>query len=263
MARTRYKNALRDVKLTVDSEKVSECDTDTCILVNSLTGSTDINPMPDHQGSDEELAEQLSKFFMEMISKIRQGLDIYPKYGPPYRQGLNYLYEFDRMSSEEVLSMIKSMAEKTCDSDPLPSNVFKDHAPHIIDIIMELVNTSKSEGIFINNWKTVIIKPLLKKLGLELITINYHPVNNLSFMSKLVRKCMLIQFNKHCKSQNLMLSYQSAYRANHSCETSLLRLCNTIHWVMEKQGIMALVALDLSTAFDMFNHSVLLSMLHN
>ena len=65
------------------------------------------------------------------------------------------------------------MAAKTCDSDPVPSSLFKDLTPHIIDIIMELVNTSLLEGIFINNWKTAIIKPLLKKLGLELIAKNY------------------------------------------------------------------------------------------
>ena len=32
VARTRYKNAVRDVQLSVVSEKVSECDTDTCKL---------------------------------------------------------------------------------------------------------------------------------------------------------------------------------------------------------------------------------------
>ena len=190
--------------------------------------------MPDHQGSDEDLAEQFSEFFMEKITKIRQGLDIHSQYDPPCRQGLNYLHEFERMSSEEVLSVIKSMVADTCDSDPLPSGLFKDLTSYIIGIITELVNTSLTEGIFMNNWKTAIIKPLLKKLGLELITKKDQPVSNLLFMSKLVEKCMLIQFNKHCESQNLMPSYQSAYRANHSCETFLLRLCNDILWVMEK-----------------------------
>ena len=108
-------------------ERSQECGTDThklYSLVNSLIGSTNVNPMPDHQGSDEELAEGFSEFFMEKITKIRQGLDIYLKYDPPYRQGLNYLHEFDRMSNEEVLLVIKSMAAKTCDSDPLPSSLF-------------------------------------------------------------------------------------------------------------------------------------------
>ena len=86
----------------------------------------------------------------------------------------------------------------------MPSSLFKDLAPHIIDIITELVNASLTEVIFVNNWKTAIIKPLLKKLGLELIAKNYHPVSNLPFMSKLVEKCMLIQLNEHCNNQNLM-----------------------------------------------------------
>ena len=236
VARTRYKHPLRDVKLSVVSEKVSQCSTDTCklfSLVNSLTGSTNINPMPDYQGSDEELAEQFSEFLMVKITKIRQGLDIYPKYDPRYSKGLKYPQEFNRMSNEEVLLVIKSMVAKTCENDPLPSSLFKDLAPHIIDIIMELVNTSLIEGIFLNNWKTAIIKSLLKNLGLEPIATNYCPVSNLPFMSKLVEKCMLKQFNKHCNIQNLMPSYQSVYRANHSCETSLLRLCNDILWAME------------------------------
>ena len=73
------------------------------------------------------------------------------------------------MCEDEVLLVIKSMAVKTCGSDPLPSSLFMDLAPHIIGIITKLVNTSLTEGIFVNNWKTTIIKPLLKKLGLELI----------------------------------------------------------------------------------------------
>ena len=74
---------------------------------------------------------------------------------------------------------------------------------------------------------------------------------------------MLIQLNEHYSNQNLMLSYQSACRASHSCKTSLLKLCNDILWAMERHGIMALVALDLSMAYDTVNHSVLFNVLHN
>ena len=82
-------------------------------------------------------------------------------------------------------------------------------------------------------------------------------------MSKLVEKCMLIQLNEHCSNQDLMPGYQSAYRANYSCETSILKLCNDILWAIERQDITALVALDLSVAFDTVDHGVLLNVLHN
>ena len=75
VARNRYKNALREAKLLVVSEKVVECGTNTCklySLVNSLTGATITNPMPDHQGSDKELADKFSEFFMDNNTKIRQ-----------------------------------------------------------------------------------------------------------------------------------------------------------------------------------------------
>ena len=82
-------------------------------------------------------------------------------------------------------------------------------------------------------------------------------------MSKLVEKCMLIQLNEHCSNQDLMPGYQSAYRANYSCKTSILKLGNDILWAMERQEITALVALDLSSAFDTVDHSVPLNVLHN
>ena len=78
VARNRYKNALREAKLLVVSEKVLECGTNThklYSLINSLTDAAITNPMPDHQGLDEELADQFFEFFMNKITKIRQGLD--------------------------------------------------------------------------------------------------------------------------------------------------------------------------------------------
>ena len=80
-------------------------------------------------------------------------------------------------------------------------------------------------------------------------------------MSKLVERCMLTQFNKHCEDNLLMPDYQSAYRSNYSCETLLVKLVSDILWDFENQNIVALVALDLSTAFDTVDHEVLLDVL--
>ena len=65
----------------------------------------------------------------------------------------------------------------------------------------------------------------------------------------------------HCDENNLMPDYQSAYRANFSCETALLKLTNDLLWAMEHQEVTPLVAIDLSAAFDMVDHDLLLSIL--
>ena len=63
------------------------------------------------------------------------------------------------------------------------------------------------------------------------------------------------------QKNDLMPSYQSAYREHHSCKTALVRLTNDLLWSMERQQVMALVAIDLSAGFDTVDHTVLLKVL--
>ena len=108
---------------------------------------------------------------------------------------------------------------------------------------------SLESGIFASTWKTTI-HPLLKKAGLDLILSNFRPVSNLLFISKLVEKMILIQFNKHCSTHKLIPDYQSAYRANYSCETALVKIVNDILWAMGHHKVTSLMPIDLSAAFD-------------
>ena len=72
---------------------------------------------------------------------------------------------------------------------------------------------------------------------------------------------MLRRFNKHCERNDLMPDYQSAYQANYSCETALVKIMDDIMWSMEKQEVVPLVAIDLSAAFDTVDHDLLLAVL--
>ena len=148
------------------------------------------------------------------------------------------------------MKIINSMAAKTSSSDPIPSSLFKEIVPHIIGHIPTIVNESFRKAVVASKWKTSIIRLLLKKVGLDPIMKNYRPVSNLPFMSKLVEKCMLAQVNKHCEDNLLMPDYQSAYRSNYSCKTSLIKLVNDILWDFEIKNAVSLISLDPSAAFD-------------
>ena len=100
-----------------------------------------------------------------------------------------------------------------------------------------------------------------KKVGMELTNTSYCPVSKLPFLSKVVEKSVLLRFNRHCNEKNLMPSYQSAYRANFSCETVLLKLTDDLLWAMEHQEVTPVVAIDLSATFDTVDHDLLLSVL--
>ena len=103
------------------------------------------------------------------------------------------------------------MNNKTCKLDHIPTEVLKRILPTILGAITEIVNLSLSTGSYAQDWKTAIVKPLLKKPGLDLATKNYRPVLNLSFLSKLVEQCILKQLLQHCEENHLLPDFQLAY----------------------------------------------------
>ena len=82
--------------------------------------------------------------------------------------------------------------------------------PAVAPLITKIVNLSLGDEQFAREWNTAVMRPLLEKLGLALISPNYRPVSNLSFISKVVEKLMLLQLSDHCDKYQLLPDYQSA-----------------------------------------------------
>ena len=154
------------------------------------------------------------------------------------------------------------MPAKYCGLDPIPSQVFKDLALYLAKELTKLVNVSLMHGVYAKEWKLAIVKPLLKKIGMDVYdNKSFRPVSNLIFLAKIIEKCMLSQFTLQCTMFGLLPVYQSAYHKYHSCETSLLNLTDTILWNMEKQWVTSCSVINLSAAFDLVDHSIILDVL--
>jgi hypothetical protein len=209
------------------------------------------------------LAEEFSNFFMEKISKIRSDIDNNPARVPPAPDkiaDIPPLLEYRNVTEDEVHKLITQSKNKQCDLDPLPTSLLKECLEDSLPLITKIINTSLSLGDVPPEMKKAIVKPLLKKKGLELIYKNYRPVSNLSFISKLIEKIVANQFNEHLDRYNLQNPFQSAYRKYHSTETALLKVQNDILQEIDEGKAVLLVLLDLSAAID---HNILLSRLSN
>ena len=259
--RNRYNFLVRYEKTQTISNKIVEIGKDTkklYAIMESLTGVSTSNPLP--EGTPEELAEEFAEFFLNKILDIRKVMkdeDLYKHQKPATIRFSKFL----PLSEREVESIVMSMQTKSCEIDAIPTALLKQLLPSILPVLTKLVNTSLENGLFCSTWKEAVVRPLLKKYGLDLLKKNYRPVSNLKFLSKLLERGMLFHFTKHCDDFGLLPAFQSAYRPAHSCETALLSLCDDALSAMENQEILAVTIMDLSAAFDTVDHHVLLNIL--
>ena len=82
-------------------------------------------------------------------------------------------------------------------------------------------------------------------------------------MSKLVEQVIAKQISTHVEENALSDPFQSAYRRGHSTETALLRVKNDIAEALDRKCTTILVMLDMSCAFDMVDHELLMTRLEH
>ena len=103
---------------------------------------------------------------------------------------------------------------------------------------------------------------LLKKQSLSSGKFkNFRPISKLGFLSKVVEKCVAKQLIDYLDANGLIVLYQSAFRKLHSTETVLIRVHNDIAIAFDQKRSVILLLLDLSAAFETWDHCILLSRL--
>ena len=125
--------------------------------------------------------------------------------------------------------------------------------------MVAIINASFVEGNFVVSEKHGLVRPYLKKIGLDVDNLaNYRPVTNLSYLSKIIEQAMLEQLVPFLEGAGVISRYQSAYRRFHSTETALCRIYDDLVGNTCLGKVSLLVLLDLSAAFDTVDHQMLL-----
>ena len=101
--------------------------------------------------------------------------------------------------------------------------------------------------------------PILKKPRLDANDLrNFRPVSNLPFVSKILERVVLLQLQSHLCTNSLLEIRQSAYRKYHSTETAVVSVLEGLLTKSVQKLVSVLALLDLSAAFDTFDHTILL-----
>ncbi|XP_068675632.1 uncharacterized protein [Montipora foliosa] len=193
----------------------------------------------------DDLANDFGNFFMQKIDKINQLIDMQSslemsKAGEKEcadsdtDAGVTFA-NFKTLSQERVSELIKKAAKKSYPLDPMPSSVVLEVFDVLLPVIANMINLSFESGEFARDWKEALLKPLLKKCGLDIAFNNFRPVSNLPYVSILSEKAATDQVIDHMTTNDLHMPLQSAYKQNHSTESALLKVKNDILLNMEER----------------------------
>ena len=213
------------------------------------------------------LANDIGRFFGRKIAKIRAELDACTLHPGAVTEdkvftGDRKLDHFNTYTVEDMRRLVSRSSKKSCQLDPMPTNLIVGMSDALLSVITNVVNSSLSLGHFPSDLKTALVDPRLKKTNQGSSLSNLRAVNNLQYLSKLVERAVYDQTTDHVTKSGLYPIFQSAYRLGHSTETALLKIQSDILAAVDNQRVTLLVLLDLSAAFDTIDHQVLLNRLY-
>ena len=125
---------------------------------------------------------------------------------------------FTPTNQPDLMKIISKTMTKSCQLDPIKTNILKDNISVLAPVLVDIVNTSLEDAIVTENLKSAMVRPLLKKPSLPLIFKNFRPVSNLSYLSKLIERVVCEQIMFFAEKSGNLEKYQLAYRPNHSTE---------------------------------------------
>ena len=104
------------------------------------------------------------------------------------------------------------------------------------------------------------INPLFKKGDVTLLN-NYRPISLLPCVSKIFERVLFNQLYEYFDRNDLLTQHQYGFRKNHSTEFAAMELIDRVANLLELGKIPFNLYIDLSKAFDVLNHEILLSKL--
>ena len=167
-------------------------------------------------------------------------------------------FQLSLVTEFEVLKVLNSLTSKSKGIDGIGADTLKLCTPFIISPLTHIINCSILEQKFPSRWKYANVVPI-KKSPNPVKESDYRPISVLPAVSKVIEKLIAYQLINYLNSNNLMYTFQSGFRSNHSTLTALLKITDDIFKAIDQTHITLLILLDYSKAFDTVNHALLLA----
>ena len=212
-----------------------------------------------------DLAHIMNNFFVNKVKQLRQNLP--RNVGDPLAlvrklmRTRNCSFEFKSVHPDEVNEIIKNLKNsKSCGTDNIDTYIIKLAREELVPVITHIINLSLSQPLFPRVWKTAKTIPLHKK-NEKIYPKNFRPVSLLPICSKILERAVFKQIINYMETNSLIHPFHHGFRSMHNTSTALLQMIDNWLEALDDDEVTAVVMLDLSAAFDVVDHSLLLEKL--
>ena len=225
-------------------------------ILKEVTRTQENQSSTEPDNMNRTIANSFNNFFATIGKKTLHQLNVTEtSFTPSANDG----YKFGTTTPAEVEKLIDAMKPNSAAGcDNIPPRIIKDLKPVLSKPLSKLINISFEKSLFPTAMKHAIVRPIYKNKGCDSDPKFYRPISILSALSKIVERAAVNRLVLFFEENGKLFRSQHAYRRNHSTITSIVEATEFIHQEIENKNIPAIIATDLSKAFDSVSHSMLL-----
>ena len=211
----------------------------------------------------QEIGNHFNSFFASIGTKISQQIKNHDQID--HRQYLINrpvtTFHFHEITTQDVMCIISKLPnKKSTGYDEISTETVKILSAVISPTLSLIINKCILNGTVPDEMKVSKIKPLFKKGDVTLLN-NYRPISLLPCVSKIFERVLFNQLYEYFERNDLLTQHQYGFRKNHSTEFAAMELIDRVANLLELGKIPFNLYIDLSKAFDVLNHDILLSKL--
>ena len=170
---------------------------------------------------------------------------------------------FTPINEQEILNIVSDMKSKSsCGFDLVTPTILKYTIDSIIKPLTYLMNLSLLSGIFPQKMKIAKVIPIFKSQEKSQFS-NYRPISLLPIFSKILEKLVHNRLYDFCNKFYLKTPSQYGFRKNFSTEHAVIEFQNKIIVCLKNKTYAVGIFMDLSKAFDLISHEILIKKLYN
>lgn len=213
--------------------------------------------------SPEISANVFNDYFVSVFNKFQGNYpsNIHCANECPGFIGTGPKFSIPLISTQFVEQQLKSLdCNKSTGSDGISARFLKLSASIIAPILTALFNRCISGSLYPKAFKKAKVIPIYKK-GPKEDKSNYRPISVLPIISLIFERHVSSSLKQFIEHNNLFYTRQSGFRSNHSCQTALVKLVDDWIAAIDNNAVVGTIFLDLSKAFDLVDHAILLKKL--